>query len=74
MRSACPEGTLPGVTDDAGALDAARYFDKLSNTPPSPEHAELLLDRTELRSGQRLLDLVCGWGELLLGAGQAAHG
>lgn len=38
------------------------------NTPLSGEHAELLLDRLDLRSGQRIADLGCGWGELLLTA------
>lgn len=50
------------MTDD---LDAAHYADMLWNSPLSPEHAELLLDRLQLRPGQRLLDLGCGWGELL---------
>jgi SAM-dependent methyltransferase len=38
------------------------------NTPLSTEHAELLLDRLDLRPGQRIADLGCGWGELLLTA------
>jgi SAM-dependent methyltransferase len=38
------------------------------NTPLSAEHAELLLDRLDLRPGQRIADLGCGWGELLLTA------
>jgi cyclopropane fatty-acyl-phospholipid synthase-like methyltransferase len=50
------------------------------NTPLSAEHAELLLDRLDLRPGQRIADLGCGWGELLLtavaraGAGAAGVG
>lgn len=38
------------------------------NTPLSAEHAELLLDRLALTPGQRVVDLGCGWGELLLRA------
>lgn len=38
------------------------------NTPLSVQHAELLLDRLDLRPGQRIADLGCGWGELLLTA------
>jgi SAM-dependent methyltransferase len=38
------------------------------NTPLSAEHAELLLDRLDLRPRQRIADLGCGWGELLLTA------
>ncbi|MFR9775088.1 SAM-dependent methyltransferase [Micromonospora sp. MS34] len=49
------------------------------NTPLSEEHAALLLQRLEVRSGVRVLDLGCGWGELLLravagGAGAAGVG
>ena len=38
------------------------------NMPLSLEHAGLLLDRLDLRPGQRITDLGCGWGELLLAA------
>ena len=38
------------------------------NTPLSEEHASLLLDRLDARSGRSWLDLGCGWGELLLRA------
>lgn len=38
------------------------------NTPLSADHAELLLDRLDLRPGLRIADLGCGWGELLLSA------
>jgi cyclopropane fatty-acyl-phospholipid synthase-like methyltransferase len=38
------------------------------NTPLSEEHADLLLQRLDVRPGARVLDLGCGWGELLLRA------
>jgi cyclopropane fatty-acyl-phospholipid synthase-like methyltransferase len=38
------------------------------NTPLSEEHAALLLQRLDVRPGLRILDLGCGWGELLLRA------
>lgn len=47
-------------------LAAARYSRLTWNTPLSEEHAELLLDRLEPNG--RIVDLGCGWGELLLRA------
>jgi cyclopropane fatty-acyl-phospholipid synthase-like methyltransferase len=45
------------------------------NMPLSGEHAGQLLDRLDLRSGQRIADLGCGWGELLITAvGRAGAG
>ena len=45
------------------------------NTPLSVDHGELLLDRLELEPGANVLDLGCGWGELLLQAVEASgHG
>jgi SAM-dependent methyltransferase len=38
------------------------------NTPLSEAHAEILLDRLELPGEGSILDLGCGWGELLLRA------
>ncbi len=38
------------------------------DTPLSEEHATLLLQRLDVRPGSRVLDLGCGWGELLLRA------
>lgn len=38
------------------------------NTPLSEEHATLLLERLDVARGQEVLDLGCGWGELLLRA------
>ncbi|WP_328416921.1 class I SAM-dependent methyltransferase [Micromonospora sp. NBC_00389] len=52
-------------TDD---LAASRYARMRWNTPLSEEHAALLLQRLDVRPGARVLDLGCGWGELLLRA------
>jgi cyclopropane fatty-acyl-phospholipid synthase-like methyltransferase len=38
------------------------------NTPLSEEHADLLLQRLDLVAGNDVLDLGCGWGELLMRA------
>jgi hypothetical protein len=38
------------------------------NTPLSEAHAELLLSRLELPTSGSVLDLGCGWGELLIRA------
>lgn len=52
-------------TDDLAAL---RYARMRWNTPLSEEHAVLLLQRLDIHGGARVLDLGCGWGELLLRA------
>ncbi|MBA3525057.1 MAG: class I SAM-dependent methyltransferase [Geodermatophilaceae bacterium] len=44
------------------------------NAPLSERRAEELLDRLDLRPGQSLLDVGCGWGELLLRAARACGG
>ena len=49
-------------------LNALRRTRMRWNTPLSELHAELLLDRMALEAGQHLVDLGCGWGELLLRA------
>lgn len=49
-------------------LAARRYARMRWNTPLSEEHAALLLSRLNLNPGVRVLDLGCGWGELLLRA------
>jgi SAM-dependent methyltransferase len=53
---------------DTADLEEARYARMRWNTPLSTEHAGLLLDRLDLHPGQRIADLGCGWGELLLTA------
>ncbi|MDX3193359.1 methyltransferase domain-containing protein [Streptomyces sp. MN03-5084-2B] len=54
-------------------LNALRRTRMRWNTPLSEPHAELLLDRMALAEGQ-LVDLGCGWGELLLRAAARAPG
>ena len=49
-------------------LEQARYGRMRWNTPLSEQHAELLLERLDIQPGEVLLDLGCGWGELLLRA------
>jgi SAM-dependent methyltransferase len=49
-------------------LERSRYGRMRWNTPLSEEHAQLLLERLDIRPGASLLDLGCGWGELLLRA------
>ena len=38
------------------------------NTPLSERHADLLLERLRASSGEHVVDLGCGWGELLMRA------
>ena len=45
--------------------DAHRYGELHWNTPLSLTHAALLGERMDLDDGMTLLDLGCGWGELL---------
>ncbi len=54
-------------------LNALRRSRMRWNTPLSERHAELLLDRMALGEGH-LVDLGCGWGELLLRAAAGAPG
>jgi SAM-dependent methyltransferase len=49
-------------------LDEAKGAAMRWNTPLSEAHAELLLRRLELPESGSILDLGCGWGELLLRA------
>ncbi|MFC4853753.1 SAM-dependent methyltransferase [Actinophytocola glycyrrhizae] len=49
-------------------LDAARYARLRWNTPLSEPHAEELLDHLDLTTATSIVDLGCGWGELLLRA------
>jgi cyclopropane fatty-acyl-phospholipid synthase-like methyltransferase len=53
-------------TDDG--LADARYAAMRWNTPLSEAHARLLLSRLELPARGSVLDLGCGWGELLIRA------
>jgi SAM-dependent methyltransferase len=60
---------LLGVTEpDRTDPDAASYARMRWNAPLSAGHAELLLDRLDLRPRQRVTDLGCGWGTLLRAA------
>ncbi|WP_234359317.1 cyclopropane-fatty-acyl-phospholipid synthase family protein [Plantactinospora sp. BC1] len=64
---------MPPADDPA----SVRYARMRWNTPLSEEHAELLLSRLDVPAGGSVLDLGCGWGELLLRAvagGEAALG
>ena len=56
--------TLMLVEDDD--LEEALFARMRWNAPLSAEHAELLLDRLDVRPGAHVADLGCGWGELLL--------
>jgi SAM-dependent methyltransferase len=53
---------MPPTSD----LEQAGYARMRWNAPLSEEHATLLLDRLGIQPGASLLDLGCGWGELLL--------
>jgi ubiquinone/menaquinone biosynthesis C-methylase UbiE len=49
-------------------LTSVRYARMRWNTPLSQTHAALLLQRLGIPAGARVVDLGCGWGELLLQA------
>jgi SAM-dependent methyltransferase len=49
-------------------LRQARYARMRWNTPLATEHADALLERLGIKPADRLLDLGCGWGELLIRA------
>jgi cyclopropane fatty-acyl-phospholipid synthase-like methyltransferase len=49
-------------------LAAARYAALAWNTPLGQAHADDLLDHLDLTSANTIVDLGCGWGELLLRA------
>lgn len=63
----------PSGADDGGLAEAKRAAMRW-NTPLSPAHAERLLERLELPDRGTILDLGCGWGELLLRAVAASPG
>lgn len=50
------------------ALAQAKYSALLWNTPLSISHANTLLDKLDLYMGMSIVDIGCGWGELLLRA------
>lgn len=49
-------------------LAAARYAAMRWNTPLSESHADELLDHLDLTGATTIVDVGCGWGELLLRA------
>jgi cyclopropane fatty-acyl-phospholipid synthase-like methyltransferase len=53
---------------DEADLAEALYARMRWNIPLSLEHADLLMERLNLRPGLRIADIGCGWGELLLQA------
>jgi cyclopropane fatty-acyl-phospholipid synthase-like methyltransferase len=56
--------TLTSVEGDD--LEEALFARMQWNAPLSVQHAELLMDRLDVRPGAHVADLGCGWGELLL--------
>jgi SAM-dependent methyltransferase len=60
------------MTMDDESLAEAGSVAMRWNTPLSVPHAELLLARLEIPEHGSVLDLGCGWGELLIRAVQAA--
>jgi len=54
-----------GAVVDPGSGDVV-YGRMRWNAPLSEDHAELLLERLAVAVGDEVLDLGCGWGELLL--------
>jgi ubiquinone/menaquinone biosynthesis C-methylase UbiE len=52
---------------------ATRYAALHWNAPLSEDHAEELLDHLDLDDAKDIVDLGCGWGELLLRAAARSH-
>jgi cyclopropane fatty-acyl-phospholipid synthase-like methyltransferase len=50
------------------AIFKAKYASMLWNSPLGERHADELLEQMELSATTRIVDLGCGWGELLLRA------
>lgn len=59
---------------EAGSFEVARYARMRWNTPLSESHAEQLLDLLSVDRDSVLVDLGCGWGELLVRAVSAPGG
>jgi SAM-dependent methyltransferase len=59
---------MPARFEQSSSLAAARYAALRWNTPLSESHAEELLDHLDLTEATSIVDLGCGWGELLLRA------
>lgn len=55
-------------SEQSSSIDTARYARLRWNTPLSESHAEELLDHLDLAAAMSVVDLGCGWGELLLRA------
>src|SRR5689334_9175512 len=68
MTRPLPIRDRDGVDDLALARRARMRW----NTPLSVSHSDLLLDRLNLVECERVADLGCGWGELLLCAVERA--
>lgn len=49
-------------------LSAVKYQGMRWNSPLSEQHADSLLDHLDLSNAKSLVDIGCGWGELLLRA------
>jgi ubiquinone/menaquinone biosynthesis C-methylase UbiE len=56
------------MDDDEARLSELLHVKLAFNSPLSDDHADRLLDLLEIRPGMRIIDLGCGWGELLLRA------
>ena len=63
-----------GTTSDDDGPARARHAAMRWNTPLAETHAELLLTRLEIPPHGSVLDLGCGWGELLLRALETPRG